>query len=180
MHINIVRTQQTWSGFSPTTVPDNKRQSRLSPTTVPEMSIGKLTSESVSMHHIWKHHTNDMLFITHVGQDRLFYFNAQTISAGCVRVPASQMGHNYPYAHVSPKKLQHFNNKPARDLVLDLVLILTKDYCYLGSCISIQSQSGVILDKLIQIEVLYFHLVMVNALPTCYCISVLCGLMGVE
>ncbi len=32
------------------------------------------------------------------------------------------------YAHVSPKKLQNFNNKPARDLVLDLVLISTKDY----------------------------------------------------
>ena len=40
---------------------------------------------------------------------------------------ALQMGHNYLYAHVSPKKLQNFNNKLARDLVLDLVLILTKD-----------------------------------------------------
>ncbi len=40
------------------------------------------------------------------------------------------MGHNYLYAHVSPKKLQKFNNKPARDLVLDPVLILTKDYCW--------------------------------------------------
>ncbi len=33
--------QQTWSGFSPTTVPDNNRQSGLSPTTVPEMSTGQ-------------------------------------------------------------------------------------------------------------------------------------------
>ena len=60
------------------------------------------------------------LYITHVGQDRLH---------GCVRAPALQMGHNYLYAHVSPKKLQNFNNKPAGDLVLDPVLILTKDYC---------------------------------------------------
>ncbi len=35
-----------------------------------------LTSESVSMIHIWKHHIYVMLFITHVGQDRLFYFYA--------------------------------------------------------------------------------------------------------
>ncbi len=35
-------TQQTWSGFSPTTVPDNNRQSGLSPTTVPKMSTGYL------------------------------------------------------------------------------------------------------------------------------------------
>ncbi len=47
---------------------------------------------------------------------------------GCVRVPALQMGHKHLHAHVSPKKLQDFNNKPARDLVLDLALILTKDY----------------------------------------------------
>ena len=33
-------SQQTWSGFSPTTVPDNNRQSGLSPTTVPKMSKG--------------------------------------------------------------------------------------------------------------------------------------------
>ncbi len=33
-------SQQTWSGFSSTTVPDNNRQSRLSPMTVPEMSTG--------------------------------------------------------------------------------------------------------------------------------------------
>ncbi len=33
-------SQQTWSGFSPTTVPDNNRRSGLSPMTVPEMSTG--------------------------------------------------------------------------------------------------------------------------------------------
>ncbi len=33
-------SQQTWSGFSPTTVPDNSRQSGLSPKAVPEMSTG--------------------------------------------------------------------------------------------------------------------------------------------
>ncbi len=31
-------SQQTWSGFSPTTVPDNDRQSELSPMTDPKMS----------------------------------------------------------------------------------------------------------------------------------------------
>ncbi len=34
----------------------------------------------------------------------------------------------YLCAHISPKKLQNSNNKPAQDLVLDPVLILTKDY----------------------------------------------------
>ena len=34
-------TQQTWSGFSPTIVPENNRQSGLSATTVSEMSTGK-------------------------------------------------------------------------------------------------------------------------------------------
>ncbi len=33
-------TQQTWSGFSLTTVPDNNRQSGFSPTTVPKLSTG--------------------------------------------------------------------------------------------------------------------------------------------
>ena len=33
-------SQQTWSGFSPTTVPDNNRQSGFSPTTVPKLSTG--------------------------------------------------------------------------------------------------------------------------------------------
>ena len=33
-------SQQTWSGFSPTTVPDNNRQSGFSPTTVPKLSKG--------------------------------------------------------------------------------------------------------------------------------------------
>ncbi len=33
-------TQQTWSGFSPTAVPDNNRQSGFSPTTVPKLSTG--------------------------------------------------------------------------------------------------------------------------------------------
>ncbi len=36
--------QQTWSGFSPTTVPDNNRQSWFSPTTVPKLSTGTLCS----------------------------------------------------------------------------------------------------------------------------------------
>ena len=36
----MLTPQQTWSGFSPTAVPDNNRQSRLSPTTVPKMSTG--------------------------------------------------------------------------------------------------------------------------------------------
>ena len=36
------KTQQTWSGFSPATVPDNNRQSGLSPMTVSEMSTGKV------------------------------------------------------------------------------------------------------------------------------------------
>ncbi len=39
-YLQVKTTQQTWSGFSPTTVPDNNRQSGLSPTTVPEMSTG--------------------------------------------------------------------------------------------------------------------------------------------
>ena len=39
-------------------------------------SRDRWTSESVSMIHIWKHHKCVMLFITHVGQDRLFYFYA--------------------------------------------------------------------------------------------------------
>ena len=30
-----------------------------------------------------------------------------------VRAPVLQMGHNYLYAHISPKKLQNSNNKPA-------------------------------------------------------------------
>ncbi len=33
--------QQTWSGFSPTPVPDNNRQSGFSPTTVPKLSTGR-------------------------------------------------------------------------------------------------------------------------------------------
>ncbi len=33
-------SQQTWSGFSPPTVPDNNRQSGFSPTTVPKLSTG--------------------------------------------------------------------------------------------------------------------------------------------
>ncbi len=33
-------SQQTWFGFSPTTVPDNNRQSGFSPTTVPKLSTG--------------------------------------------------------------------------------------------------------------------------------------------
>ncbi len=37
-----IDTQQTWSGFSPTTFPDNNRQSGLLPTTFPEISIGYL------------------------------------------------------------------------------------------------------------------------------------------
>ncbi len=37
----VALTQETWSGFSPTTVPHNNSQSVLSPTTVPEMSAGK-------------------------------------------------------------------------------------------------------------------------------------------
>ncbi len=36
----INTSQQIWSGFSPTTVPDNNRQSELSPTMVPQMSTG--------------------------------------------------------------------------------------------------------------------------------------------
>ncbi len=40
LHPHDNASQQTWSRFSPTTVPDNKRQSGLSPTTVPEMSQG--------------------------------------------------------------------------------------------------------------------------------------------
>ena len=47
-----------------------------------------------------------------------------------LRVAALQMGHKYLYAHVSPKKMQNFDNKPARDLVLDLILILRKDYYF--------------------------------------------------
>ena len=38
--------QQTWSEFSPTTVPDNNRQSGLSPITVPEMSTGGETGHA--------------------------------------------------------------------------------------------------------------------------------------
>ncbi len=41
---------------------------------------------------------------------------------------ALQIGHKYLYAHVSPQNMQNFINKPARNLVLDLVLISTKDY----------------------------------------------------
>ncbi len=37
---STINTQQTWSGFSRTTVPNNNRQSGLSPTMVPEMSTG--------------------------------------------------------------------------------------------------------------------------------------------
>ncbi len=37
---HIEKPQQTWSGFSPTKIPDNNRQSGLLPTTVPEMSTG--------------------------------------------------------------------------------------------------------------------------------------------
>ncbi len=37
-----ILSQQAWSGFSPTTVPDNNRQSGLSPMTVPEMSTAML------------------------------------------------------------------------------------------------------------------------------------------
>ncbi len=37
---HLQHTQQTWSGFSPTTVPDNNRQSGFSPTTVPKLSTG--------------------------------------------------------------------------------------------------------------------------------------------
>ncbi len=37
---SLVLSQQTWSGFSPITVPDDNRQSVLSPMTVPEMSTG--------------------------------------------------------------------------------------------------------------------------------------------
>ena len=39
-YLEVLSTQQTWSGISPTTVPDNNRQSGLSPMTVPEMSTG--------------------------------------------------------------------------------------------------------------------------------------------
>ncbi len=38
--VGCSQSQQTWSGFSPTTVPDNNRQSRFSPTTVPKLSTG--------------------------------------------------------------------------------------------------------------------------------------------
>ncbi len=36
----LISSQQTWSGFSPTRVPDNNRQSGFSPTTVPKLSTG--------------------------------------------------------------------------------------------------------------------------------------------
>ncbi len=39
-HWHVTISQQTWSGFSPTTVPDNNRQSRFSPTMVPKLSKG--------------------------------------------------------------------------------------------------------------------------------------------
>ena len=38
----------------------------------------------------------------------------------------------------SPKKLHNCNNKPARDLVLDLVLILMKVYCMIHRTSGIQ------------------------------------------
>ncbi len=38
----LITSQQTWSGFSPTTVSDNNRQSGFSPTMVPKLSKGLL------------------------------------------------------------------------------------------------------------------------------------------
>ncbi len=42
--IPVMHAQQTWSGFSQTTVPDNNRQSGFSPTTVPKLSTGWVNS----------------------------------------------------------------------------------------------------------------------------------------
>ncbi len=42
-------SQQTWSGFSPTTVPDNNRQSGFSPTTVPKLSTGLIRFQCSSI-----------------------------------------------------------------------------------------------------------------------------------
>ncbi len=49
-------TQQTWSGFSPTIVPDNNRRSGLSPTMVPKLSTGKIIKSHQNCHqgHITK------------------------------------------------------------------------------------------------------------------------------
>ncbi len=39
-HVIVLLSQQTLSGFSPSTVPNSNRQSGISPTTVPKMSTG--------------------------------------------------------------------------------------------------------------------------------------------
>ncbi len=67
----------------------------------------KSTSESVSMIHVWKHHECHA-FIRHVGQDRLFYFYAYTISVWLYESFCLTNGSEIPICTRFPQKAAQF------------------------------------------------------------------------